>query len=118
MADAGVLLSLSRLYSESRSDFFLSTVDGCRDSAEGGNTKQRQREEEKRIHELVYALCEGEAGGLVTSESVWQSALFACRRFGSMPAHTRDQFVEAISSNLSVLCAAISARYSICDIFV
>lgn len=108
-----MLSSLTHLLSVPRSDFFLSAeIDGVVDLQDNcvANAKQKKKDDEKRVHELVYALCEGDAGALVTSGSIWQSALFACRKFGSMPSHTRDQFVEAVSSNLSVLCAAITAR--------
>ena len=111
MADTKVIAEVTGLLCASRASFFAS--DGGNDEACVGNgvsVKQRQREEEKRVHELVYALCEGEAVSLVTSAEAWETACFACRRFSTLPAHTREQFVEVMSSNLSVLCAAISAR--------
>lgn len=110
MADVAVVSELTGLFCAPRSSFFTDENENEDASALLMNAKQRKREDEKRVHELVYALCEGEASSLVTGKAVWESACFACRRFAHLPAHTRDQFVEVLSSNLSVLCAAISAR--------
>ena len=112
MADVAVVSELAGLFCTPRSSFFTDENENENGAAPSllMNAKQRKREAEKRVHEMVYALCEGEASSLVTGRAVWESACFACRKFADLPAHTRDQFVEVLSSNLSVLCAAISAR--------